>query len=200
MAQTDPYDRLHALLERLDKVLEGRGETREDVLDIERLSAATGLTKRDVGSLLRGRRPRPRDPEEYVPQRVVRLRERHEAACGKTLARMVDDLTAGGRMKEAWARLLLQGQRMPSVPHLTVLADHFGVEVVYFTDPGPVALARELRPIVEGLEPDTFEELMRRFEIREVHARAGGPLTEQQKRTIAGLIEVVLSQGKGTRS
>lgn len=197
MVESDLYGPLHDLLGRLDRLLEARDKTREDVLNVDRLAAATGLTRQEVGTLLRGRRLRARQTAEYVPQRVRLLCERHEQKTGKTLARMVGDLTAGGAMGDVWARKLLQGERVPSVPHLGVLADYFGVPVAYFMDSAPVALARELRPIVDELEEDPLDALMDRFGIQAVHARTDGRLTPSQRATIAGLIEVVLRQEEG---
>ncbi|HZG07269.1 MAG TPA: transcriptional regulator [Streptomyces sp.] len=195
MTETDPYAPLHGILRRLDTLLERRGLTREDVVDPDELSAATGLATTEIRTLLRGGRPRERTLGEFVPRRVNFLYKRLLAASGRRPADIVGEVAAALNATSVWARSLLQGDKLPNVPHLTALAEYFRVPVTFFTDSAPVALARELRPIVSRLEePDPLATLMERFGIQRVHARTDGPITPSQKAAIAAFLEVVLSR------
>ncbi|GAA2417492.1 hypothetical protein GCM10010420_54790 [Streptomyces glaucosporus] len=201
MTGTDPHDSLRVLLGRLDELLEDRGLAREDVLKPDELSAATGLTAREVRALLGGRRPREPETEESIRNRVAFLyARRHGGEDGKK-ASITGEVAARLGVSRVWARQLLHGEKCPNVRHLKALSTYFGVPVAFFTDSAADALARELGPVLGELESDPLAELMEEFGIREVHARAGGSLlTRRQRERLAAIIRFHLAlDGEGPR-
>jgi transcriptional regulator with XRE-family HTH domain len=197
----DPYDHLHRVLERLDALLEDREQTREDVLDLSALSASTGLTGREIGTLLRGGKLRERPVEEFVPKRVNFLYEKLLEESGRRPADIVHEVADRLKATSVWARSLLQGSRLPNVPHLKALAEYFGVALEFFTDSPAAAFARELKPVVDRLEnPDPLAALVEQFDIKGIHARTEGrSLTQSKKEQLAAIIKLVLDEEGQTR-
>ncbi|WP_143688585.1 helix-turn-helix domain-containing protein [Streptomyces barkulensis] len=193
-ASRNPLDEV---LERLDALSKSRGLTRDDVLDLGELSAATGLGAREIRTLLRGGRVRERKVGETAPRRVNFLYERLVRESGRRPADIVGEVAARLGVTGAWARSLLQGGKCPNVPHLAALADYFGVPLTFFTDSPRDALTRELRPVVGRLESepagreldDPLTALVGEHGARAIAARGGGPaLTRTQREAIARFV------------
>ncbi|MFP8963363.1 transcriptional regulator [Streptomyces nanhaiensis] len=190
------HNSLDEVLERLDALSEDRGLTRDDVLDLGELSAATGLGTREIRTLLRGGRVRERKVGEIAPRRVNFLYERRLRESGRRPADIVGEVAAGLGVTGVWARSLLQGEKCPNVPHLAALADYFGVPLTFFTDSPRDALIRELRPVLgrlepdpAGVEPDPLTALVGEHGTRAIAARGGGrALTRAQREAIARFV------------
>ncbi|MBN3932118.1 hypothetical protein IQ279_21245 [Streptomyces verrucosisporus] len=191
------HNPLDEVLERLDALSESRGLTRDDILDLGELSAATGLGTREIRTLLRGGRVRERKVGETAPRRVNFLYERLLRESGRRPADVVGEVSARLGVTGAWARSLLQGGKCPNVPHLAALADYFGVSLTFFTDPPRDALTRELLPVVGRLESesagmgleDPLAALVGEHGARAIAARGGGStLTIAQRKAIARFV------------
>ncbi|MGY1455638.1 helix-turn-helix domain-containing protein [Streptomyces sp. SS8] len=186
---------MNEVLERPDALSESRGLARDDLLDLGELSAATGLGTREIRTLLRGGRVRERKVGETAPRRVNFLYERLLKESVRRPADIVGEVAARLGVTGAWARSLLQGGKCPNVPHLAALADYFGVPLTFFTDAAPDALARELEPVVAGLEePDPLVSLMERVGIEDVYTRHNTHFTPEAKTRIAAIVQLALGQ------
>ncbi|GAA2445102.1 helix-turn-helix transcriptional regulator [Streptomyces macrosporus] len=192
-----PYRPLGDILGRLEPLLSSRGLSHDDALDLDELSASTGLTKREIHTLLKGGRLRERPVEKITRSRVNSLYAKRHEGDDRKKAVIIAEVADRLGVSKVWARQLLQGDKCPNVPHLKALSTYFGVPVTFFTDSAPDALARELGPIVSKWEdPDPLAELMKEFGIREVHARSddGSPLSQQQKARIAAIVRLVIGE------
>ncbi len=187
-----PHGSLGDLLGRLESILSSRELSHDEALDLDGLSTSTGLTKREIRTLLKGGRLRDRPVEEITRNRVKSLYARRHGGDDRKKAAIIVEVADRLGVTRVWARQLLHGEKCPNVPHLKALSTYFEVPVAFFTDYAPDALARELRPIVERLEsegPDPLADLVGEHGIRAIAARNGGrSLTRTQREAIARFV------------
>ncbi|UXY24916.1 hypothetical protein N8I84_41455 (plasmid) [Streptomyces cynarae] len=191
---------LQETLARLDALIAERGLSREETLDPVALARSTALSEETVRALLNGESV----PEEDIDQRVVkRVRALFLARLvetGKSRTRLCNEAAAQMEISGEWARLLLNGEKVPNVKLLAGLEEFFGVEPGSFQCTAVDALSRVLRPILSGLEVDSetsadpMTDLMDRFNIVSM-ARRGKPATPHQAAMMAQFIVAVLESG-----
>lgn len=197
-----PIPSLQETLRRLGEVVEERGLDRSEVLDPRRLAARTALSEQVVRALLRGDTPAPDEVEERVCQRVRTLAAaRVSQGMGKT--RLVNEVAERLGISTVWARLLLDGRKVPTVPFLHKLAQYFEVDgEAFFTTESSTALNRALLPELEKHETprrDPIEVLLEKHGVVAADFRRHGALPMAQLETmIDGLIRSVLPKEGGS--
>ncbi|WP_309049329.1 hypothetical protein [Streptomyces sp.] len=138
------------LLQRIDEAAERIGYGRADVLDIEDISTATGITPERVRELLDGAEPEvpPRAKKEresyyrqLLKQRLNRLR------AGQSYRKIGDAVD----LSHAMIGNLVNGTRSAQVDYSSPLEELYGVGHGFLSKPEGLALAEQLTKIKDGL-------------------------------------------------
>ncbi|OSZ56253.1 hypothetical protein OQI_33990 [Streptomyces pharetrae CZA14] len=189
---------------RLEELIQEQDLDRSSLLDPRDLAARTALPEPTVRALLRGVTP----PGDTVPQRFsARIRVLAEAnlrRTGRKMAALAAEVGADLDVSDVWARLILEGKKVPNIEHLHKLAEFFGLEdgEAFFTAPADKALNRALLPLLaelENPEKDPVEALLRKYGVRAADLRRHGSLTpEALDRLLEGVIHSVLPRKEET--
>jgi transcriptional regulator with XRE-family HTH domain len=193
-------DILAETLTRLDARITQTGADRGRLLDVRTLAERTALGRDEVRALLDGVEPQPGRVDDRVRGRVRALHEAYVARSGKRAGEVCKEVAARLTISPEWARQLLLGKKMPSVPYLTELAGFFGIEegVRFFTDPAATVLNRELHRVLAGLEGDEGDsddgplvEFATRHGVVTLALR-GNRLTRRKQEALAVMLEGLL--------
>ncbi|GAA2439117.1 hypothetical protein [Streptomyces glaucus] len=175
-----------------------RAHTGEQDLNPQVLAAKTALPESTVRALLRGD-DLPQDTvEERVCDRIKRLADAYLSSREKRLSDLVLEVHERLGISTKWARQVLKGEKMPSVPLLHDLVAFFRVEggEAFFTAPPADALNRVLLPILtkyENPEQDPVTALMEKFGIKAMDLRHHGSMTRGQlENLLEGVIKSVM--------
>ncbi|MDT0433888.1 MULTISPECIES: hypothetical protein [Streptomyces] len=144
---------LRSVLNRIEELIAAGGHPREDVLDVARLSHATGLSRPVVELLLAGGTPPGERPEDMVRRRVRFLYETRTRP--EDRVRVVKEIAEATGTTETWVRKLMAGESKPSITAGPVLTRHYGVAATFLTDSPEEALLRELQLVRVDLEAET---------------------------------------------
>ncbi|RPE39024.1 hypothetical protein EDD90_1978 [Streptomyces sp. Ag109_O5-1] len=144
----EPYPPLSETLARVDELCRLLRASRDNVLDVTRLSRATGLTGGVVELLLAGGSVDPVDPETMVRERVRFLFEHYDRGD----LNQVPALAAAIKQTPTWTKKLVLGQAKPNIFVGAALCKHYGIDSEFLTDFPEDALNRELRKILFDLE------------------------------------------------
>lgn len=170
----------------------------EEDLNPHDLAGDTALPVEVVKALLAGKQVPETSIEERVCARVKTLRDAWLVRTGKRPGDLVSEVVAATGMSDVWARKLLNGQKMPSVPLLVGLAKFFAVEggQDFFTATPAGALDRVLQIRLEKYEnpaADPVQALMQKYGVVATDMRHHGALTpEQLEMLLAGVIKSVM--------
>ncbi len=170
------------LLAQVDQGAWRLGLSRDDVLDVQDISAATGIEPDRVRELLQGAEPQqpPRDSEartvffrSLLAQRLAFVRNRLPKTSPKD-----DSLRAiGSETDLSYTQVdhLIKGRRSARVEHITSLERHYRLEHGFLSKPEGEALADRLRKIVnEGLPAAAVIEGLRELGAGQVALRSTG--------------------------
>ncbi|WP_225636736.1 hypothetical protein [Streptomyces solaniscabiei] len=196
---SEPSGPLPETLARLRALIAERHLDEGAVLNVAELSHRALLREVEVEALLAGLQLSDSgSPEEVIKGRV---RER--------LPRLFNAYLKSGKIKpadgyrtihaqlecsEVWARQLLTGRKVPSVGHLSVLAEFFNVDERFFTGAPADNLNRALQPKLQDLQVnDPVAELMTEYGLEGVsfRRRVEG-MAPERKAMLAGVIKAVL--------
>ncbi|MFG3132910.1 hypothetical protein ACGFZU_35080 [Streptomyces tendae] len=144
---SDPESPLAQTLARIDELCTVTGKVRDELLNVESLARATGLSPTEVQLLLLGGTPPELDPDVRVRMRVRLLYERDDET-----SREIRDIAAGIGQTTTWTKKLVEGDAKPNLVVGHRLAKYYGVAPTFLTDPPAEALNRELQPILVDLE------------------------------------------------
>ncbi|MFF8322052.1 hypothetical protein ACF06V_33465 [Streptomyces bobili] len=196
---SDPSCSLPETLARLRALIAERGLREEAVFDVSELSRAAVLDEAEVRALLAGEEPHDGgSAEEAVKERVRnRLARVYRAYLDTSRVSFADGIrTVAARLdiSEMWARQLVKGVKVPSVGHLSQLAEFFAVDLHFFTDPAHDSLNRVLRPLLRELrQEDPVAELMSEHGLAGISFRGLAP---ERRAMLAGVIKAVLEPQK----
>ncbi|AIS02238.1 hypothetical protein [Streptomyces glaucescens] len=197
---SDPSRSLPGTLGRLRALVAERGLEEEAVLDIAKLSRATLLDETEIRAVLAGQGSGGSDSSEEeaikkrVRDRLVRAYRAYLEANRITFPEGIRALAARLGISEMWARQLVKGAKVPSVGHLTQLAEFFAVDLHTFTDTADESLNRALQPLLRQLQTDDpVTELMSEHGLSGINFRGLAP---ERRAMLAGVIKAVLEPEK----
>ncbi|MFK0154250.1 hypothetical protein ACIQVK_19520 [Streptomyces sp. NPDC090493] len=188
---------LHETLGRLERCIDSQGLSRSDLLDPAVLAEKTAMPQSVIEGLLAGGDGSPGDIEQRVTSRIRVLTNSHLARTGKRLPDLISDVARHLDISSRWARMLLQGERMPNVALLHRLAHYFHVAggESFFTAAPTDALNRELMSILHRLEPpeqDPLKALLAKHGVVGTDLRLHGELDPAQLEQIDQLVGNIL--------
>jgi hypothetical protein len=144
----EPYPPLSETLARIDHLCRSLHKSRDDVLDVTRLSSLTGLTETDVQTLLAGGTIDNVEPEVMVRERVRFLFERYSHGDLGEIPKIAQAIN----QTTTWTKKLVAGQAKPNIFVGAALCRHYGVDSDFLTDLPDDALKRELKKVLFDLE------------------------------------------------
>jgi transcriptional regulator with XRE-family HTH domain len=157
---------LRAVAARISSLADRLDVPRDEVFDVSRLSAASGVPEGTVKALLNGRPGGERDVQTRFLQRLDLLRRTRLRPDGRRYTQR--EIADGAGMSRQQAGALLNGDRRPTMEHCDALQRFFGVHAGFLTAEDPEALTGALQR--------TERELLRRLADRE--ARPPSPSSE----------------------
>ncbi|MCZ9339586.1 hypothetical protein NGM37_17615, partial [Streptomyces sp. TRM76130] len=155
--------------QRVERCAEEQGLQLVHLLDAATLAHQTALPEEMVRNLLEGGGVAPGPVEERVTSRIKVLAATRLRRTGGQLSELAIEVGEYLGCSPKWARLLLDGRKMPSVPLLYQLADYFEVEGDgrFFTAPPATALNRALLRVLKRYQPedqpDPLDALMEKY-------------------------------------
>lgn len=168
---------LRAVAARVSSLADRLGVPREEVFDVSRLSAASGVPEGVVKALLNGRPGGERDVQTRFLQRLDLLRRTRLRPDGRRYTQR--EIADGAGMSRQQAGALLNGDRRPTMEHCDALQRFFGVHAGFLTAEDPEALTGALQR--------TERELLRRLADREARLPAvPGPAVPAERSQEAG--------------
>ncbi|MER5481100.1 helix-turn-helix transcriptional regulator [Streptomyces sp. NPDC002734] len=156
---------LRAVAARVSSLADRLGVPREEVFDVSRLSAASGVPEGAVKALLNGRPGGERDVQTRFLQRLDLLRRTRLRPDGRRYTQR--EIADGAGMSRQQAGALLNGDRRPTMEHCDALQRFFGVHAGFLTAEDPEALTGALQR--------TERELLRRLADREARPPSPDP-------------------------
>ncbi len=150
----EPPTHLPETLRRLDALIEERGSSRRDQLDVPDLARRTLLSEQSVRTLLEGGTPPADTVSERVRTRIRALADAHLARTGERMSDLAGAVSRRLGVSAYWARQVCAGDKVPSVELLHGLVGFFGVEggEAALTAEPSEALNRALLPLLTELE------------------------------------------------
>lgn len=199
MSESPP---LAETLARLDARIAEKGLDRGEVLDVRALSGRTAIPEGEIQALLDGEVPRDSRVDERIRGRVRALYEAYLGESGKRPADVCREVAGRLGISEKWARSLLNGDKMPNVPDLTLLAEFFRIDqgTKFFTDSASVALNGALQRILRELEGATEDGPLLKFTTKHgvvTFALRGKRLTPRKQEALAVMLDGLLSGEEG---
>ncbi|MEU6406018.1 hypothetical protein [Streptomyces sp. NPDC046985] len=178
-------------------MIEREGLDGPAIFDPAELSGKTSLPVLVVERLLHGERVPDDSVEERVCARMRTISAAHMASRGMGKMALVNEVAERLSLSTAWARKLVDGEKVPTVTFLHQLVRYFGVEDErYFTATASDALNRVLLPVLERYEnpeSDPVQALMKRYGIVGADMRQHGMISpEQLEALFAGVIKSVM--------
>ncbi|MEU3555913.1 helix-turn-helix domain-containing protein [Streptomyces fragilis] len=159
---------LRAVAARVSSLADRLGVPREEVFDVSRLSAASGVPEGTVKALLNGRPGGERDVQTRFLQRLDLLRRTRLRPDGRRYTQR--EIADGAGMSRQQAGALLNGDRRPTMEHCDALQRFFGVHAGFLTAEDPEALTGALQR--------TERELLRRLADREARLPSPAPAAD----------------------
>lgn len=146
----EPPTHLPETLRRLDALIEARGSSRRDLLDVPDLARRTLLSEQSVRTLLEGGTPPADTVSERVRTRIRALADAHLARTGERMSDLAGAVSRRLGVSAYWARQVCAGDKVPSVELLHGLVGFFGVEggEAALTAEASEALNRALLPLL----------------------------------------------------
>jgi hypothetical protein len=196
---------LSSTLDRIDRLLQEKQADRDKELDVDDLAFRTALPKSTVQALL-NREPAPQDElEQRVCARIAAVGTAYLDTTGKRAADVRREIAAAVGRSPEWARLLLAGQSMPTVPNFVAVREYlqrglpFEIDEKFFTAPADEALSRALQPVVERLGGhDPLEAVLAELQVRSVDHRAAD-MSTRQRVALAEFIRAVVTPDEAER-
>lgn len=185
---------LQETLARLAVLIPETGHSREETLNTAALARDTADPEEIVESLLNGQSIAEADIDQRVTRRVKALFLARIAETGHSRTRLYNEAAAHLQISSEWARLLLNGEKIPNIKLLSGLETFFGRRSGFFQCTAADALDYALQPVLKTLDAgasDPMTELMNRFNLVAV-ARRGKPATHQQETMMTQFITAIL--------
>lgn len=151
----EPPTHLRETLRRLDALVEERGSSRRELLDVPGLARRTLLPEQAVRTLLDGGTLPADTVNERVRARIRALTDAHLARTGERMSDLAGSVSRRLGISAYWARQVCAGDKMPSVELLHGLVGFFRVEggEAAFTAEASESLNRALLPLLARPEP-----------------------------------------------
>jgi len=203
---------LRAVTARVSSLADRLGVPRDEVFDVARLSAASGVPEGVVKALLGGRPGGERDVQTRFLQRLDLLRRTRLRPDGRRYTQR--EIADGAGMSRQQAGALLNGDRRPTMEHCDALQRFFGVHAGFLTAEDPEALVgalqrterellsrladreaagREEAPRERGgSDEDALERLLRDHGVRGIAWRAAQLPTDQHRDKVAEWLDMLL--------
>ncbi|MFI1700283.1 hypothetical protein ACH419_30470 [Streptomyces bobili] len=196
---SEPSSSLPDTLARLRALITEKGLDEKSVLDVARLSRQALLSEAEVGALLAGLQLADTgSPEEVVKgrvkQRLPRVYQAYLESQRVTFPDGIRTLEAKLHCSGAWARQLVGGSKVPSVGHLSVLAEFFKLDERLLTGAPTDNLNRVLQPYLQRLDTrDPIADLMTEYGLADIsYRRRVAGLAPDRRELLANVIKSVL--------
>jgi transcriptional regulator with XRE-family HTH domain len=182
----------------LDTLIQEQGLDRSRLLSTEELAVRTALTEPTVRALLEGAAPPDDTVNERFSSRIRVLAGIDLRSTGRKMAALAAEVAENLNVSDVWARLILEGKKVPNIEHLHNLAEFFDLEAgeAFFTASADKALNRVLLPLVAQLESrelDPVDALLRKYGVQSTDLRQHGSMTpEALERLLEGVIQSVM--------
>ncbi|MCX4903821.1 helix-turn-helix transcriptional regulator [Streptomyces sp. NBC_00878] len=204
---------LPAVVARVTGLADRLGAPRDEVFDVRRLSAASGVPEVVVRSLLNGWAAGEPDLQARFLQRLDLLRRTRLKPGGRRYTQQ--EIADGAGMSRQQAGALINGDRRPTMEHCDAIQRFFGVHAGFLTAEDPEALAgalqrieqellqrladREREPVLAIVE-DPLERLLQDHGVRGIAWRAAQLPTDQHRDKVAEWLDMLLESVKRPES
>ncbi|MGW0734675.1 helix-turn-helix domain-containing protein [Streptomyces sp. NPDC002851] len=141
---------LAAVVARVAELAERAGVPREEVFDLQRLSAESGVPAGVVRELLEGRPAGEPDLQARFLQRFALLRKTRLKADGRRFTQQ--EIAHGAGMSRQQAGALINGDRRPTMEHCAAIQRFFKVHAGFLTAEDTDALAGALQRVERELQ------------------------------------------------
>ncbi|MEV0223538.1 helix-turn-helix transcriptional regulator [Streptomyces sp. NPDC050704] len=204
---------LPAVVARVTALAVRLGAPHDEVFDIPRLSAASGVPEAVVGSLLNGRPAGEPDLQARFLQRLGLLRRTRLKPNGRRYTQQ--EIADGAGMSRQQAGALINGDRRPTMEHCDAIQRFFRVHAGFLTAEDPEALAGALQRTEQELlqrladrereaalaaVDDPLERLLQDHGVRGIAWRAAQLPTDQHRDKVAEWLDMLLESVKRPES
>ncbi|MEU3346095.1 helix-turn-helix transcriptional regulator [Streptomyces sp. NPDC006700] len=203
---------LPAVVARVTALADRLGVPQAEVFDVDRLSAASGVPKPVVRTLLGGGSAGEPDVQARFLQRLDLLRRTRLKPNGRRYTQQ--EIADGAGMSRQQAGALINGDRRPTMEHCDAIQRFFRVHAGFLTAEDPEALAGALQHTEQELlqrladrerEADTaaddpLERLLQDHGVRGIAWRAAQLPTDQHRDKVAEWLDMLLESVKRPES
>ncbi|MGP4049807.1 helix-turn-helix domain-containing protein [Streptomyces sp. 2A115] len=204
---------LPAVVARVTALADRLGAPHDEVFDVRRLSAASGVPEVVVRSLLNGRPAGEPDLQARFLQRLDLLRRTRLKPNGRRYTQQ--EIADGAGMSRQQAGALINGDRRPTMEHCDAIQRFFRVHAGFLTAEDPEALAGALQRTEQELlqrladrereaalaaADDPLERLLQDHGVRGIAWRAAQLPTDQHRDKVAEWLDMLLESVKRPES
>ncbi|MFF3705570.1 helix-turn-helix domain-containing protein [Streptomyces phaeochromogenes] len=204
---------LPAVVARVTGLADRLGAPHDEVFDVRRLSAASGVPEVVVRSLLNGRPAGEPDLQARFLQRLDLLRRTRLKPGGRRYTQQ--EIADGAGMSRQQAGALINGDRRPTMEHCDAIQRFFRVHAGFLTAEDPEALAGALqhteqellqrladreREVAPAVADDPLERLLQDHGVRGIAWRAAQLPTDQHRDKVAEWLDMLLESVKRPES
>ncbi|GGX45055.1 helix-turn-helix domain-containing protein [Streptomyces fructofermentans] len=205
---------LPAVVARVSGLADRLGASRDEVFDVRRLSAASGVPEIVARSLLNGLPAGEPDLQARFLQRLDLLRRTRLKPNGRRYTQQ--EIADGAGMSRQQAGALINGDRRPTMEHCDAIQRFFRVHAGFLTAEDPEALAgalqrteqellqrladRERQAASPGTADDPLERLLQDHGVRGIAWRAAQLPTDQHRDKVAEWLDMLLESVKRPKS
>lgn len=207
-----PTAALPSVVARVTALADRLGVPHAEVLDVGRLSAASGVPEPVVGALLCGRPAGEPDVQARFVQRLDLLRRTRLKPNGRKYTQQ--EIADGAGMSRQQAGALINGDRRPTMEHCDAIQRFFRVHAGFLTAEDPEALAGALQHTEQELlqqladrereaataAEDPLERLLQDHGVRGIAWRAAQLPTDQHRDKVAEWLDMLLESVKRPES
>ncbi|WP_326724729.1 helix-turn-helix transcriptional regulator [Streptomyces sp. NBC_00243] len=175
-------------VQRLRALIAEKDLEPSEYLGPKELADKTALPLATIETLLSGGTPPADTVNDRVCARIKTLADKH-ASTPREKSDLVAEIAARLGISQAWARKVVDGEKMPNVDALHGLSNFFGVdgEERFFTASAEDALNRILSTRLEELQDpptDPFAAIMEHYGVKSTDLRSHASLTPEQFRMV----------------
>ncbi|WP_128375774.1 helix-turn-helix transcriptional regulator [Streptomyces cavernae] len=200
---------LPALVARLTALTDRLEVPHEEVFDVQRLSADSGVPEPVVKALLAGRPAGEPDLQRRFLQRLELLRRTRLKPDGRRYTQQ--EIADGAGMSRQQAGALINGDRRPTMQHCHAIQRFFGVGAGFFTAEDSEALSdilqRRERELLQALADrerapghhtsgDPLERLLRNHRVRDIAWRAAQLPSDEHRDKVAAWLDMLLESAR----
>jgi len=204
---------LPAVVARVTGLTDRLGAPHDEVFDVRRLSAASGVPEVVVRSLLNGRPAGEPDLQARFLQRLDLLRRTRLKPGGRRYTQQ--EIADGAGMSRQQAGALINGDRRPTMEHCDAIQRFFRVHAGFLTAEDPEALTGALqhteqellqrladreREAAPAAADDPLERLLQDHGVRGIAWRAAQLPTDQHRDKVAEWLDMLLESVKRPES